>query len=113
MNKHQSDAELTSYFREARSWADDRSEQNARSRRIAWIVAGVATTIAALFRFRDRPLAETDRFINPLGFEVLRYRKDPEAVSASTEALPAGTGYAPPQMNASTPTSVPASEARR
>lgn len=48
MTKHQPDAELKSYFREARSWADDRSEQNARSRRIAWIIAGVATTIAAL-----------------------------------------------------------------
>lgn len=48
MNKHQSEAELESYFREAGSWADDRLVQNARSRRIAWIIAGVATIIAAL-----------------------------------------------------------------
>jgi type IV secretion system protein VirB8 len=48
MNKHQSDSELEAYFREAGSWADDRMAQNARSRRVAWIIAGVATTIAAL-----------------------------------------------------------------
>lgn len=48
MTKHQPDAELKSFYREARSWAGDRQEQNARSRRIAWIVAGVATTVAAL-----------------------------------------------------------------
>lgn len=48
MTKHQPDAELKSYFREARSWADDRQELDARSRKVAWIIAGVATTIAAL-----------------------------------------------------------------
>jgi type IV secretion system protein VirB8 len=235
MNKHQPDAELKSFYREARSWADDRQELNARSRRIAWIIAGVATTVAALeaialagltplktvvphtvlvdrqtghvttldpsqpvklapdsalaksmlaqyvtaresldrstiasdyrkvalwsgeaarssyftlmkpgspdnplvrlprqvtvhariksvslldngqalvrydlsqrsevgaesrpapyvsvirYRFRDRPLAESDRFINPLGFEVVRYRRDPEVVPVETAAAP-------------------------
>lgn len=235
MNKHQPDPQLESYFREAGSWADDKAGQNARSRRIAWIIAGVATTIAALeaialagltplktvvpmtvlvdrqtghvttldpskpvhlapdvalarsmlaqyvtaretldratiatdyrkvalwsgesakgsyfaqmkpgnpgnplnrmpgrisvqariksvsileegqalvrydlvqrddnsgesrpapylsiirYRFRDRPLAESDRFINPLGFEVIRYRKDPEAALPAAEAAP-------------------------
>lgn len=48
MTKHQTDAELKTYFREARSWADDRQVQGARVQRAAWIVAGVATTIAAL-----------------------------------------------------------------
>ena len=48
MTKHQPDAELKSFYREARSWADDRNERSARSRRIAWIVASVATTVAAL-----------------------------------------------------------------
>jgi len=48
MTKHQPDAELKSFYREARSWADDRNEQSARTRRAAWIVAIVATTIAAL-----------------------------------------------------------------
>ena len=40
------------------------------------------------YRFRDRPLAESDRFINPLGFEVIRYRKDPEAALPAAEAAP-------------------------
>jgi len=48
MTKHQPDAELKSYFREAQSWADDRQSRASRSQRIAWIIAGVATTIAAL-----------------------------------------------------------------
>lgn len=233
MNKHQPDPQLESYFREAGSWADDRAVQNSRSRRIAWIIAGVAITIAALeaialagltplktvvpmtvlvdrqtghvttldssqpvrlapdlalarsmlaqyvtaresldratiatdyrkvaiwsgesakasyfaqmkpgnpanplnrlpvrisvqaqiksvsilddgqalvrydlvhrddvggevrpspyvsiirYRFRDRPLTESDRFINPLGFEVIRYRKDPEAAPSTADA---------------------------
>jgi type IV secretion system protein VirB8 len=242
MNKHQPDPQLESYFREAGSWADDRSVQNARSRRVAWIIAGVATTIAALeaialaglaplktvvpmtvlvdrqtghvttldpsqpvrlapdaalsrsmlaqyvtaresidratiatdyrkvalwsgeaakasyfaqmkpgspdnplarlprqvsvqarirsvsimengqalvrydlvqrndvggesraapyvsvlrYRFRDRPLAESDRFINPLGFEVTRYRKDPEAAPPAADAVPQQQNVAP------------------
>ena len=235
MTKHQPDAELKSYFREARSWADDRQDRQARTQWIAWTIAGVATTIAALeaialaglvplktvvpmavlvdrqsghvttldpsqparlapdaalaksmlaqyvtarealdrgtiasdyrkvalwsgqtarssylasmapanpanplarlprqisvqariksvslldngqafvrydliernetgsesrpapyvsvirYRFRDRPLVESDRFINPLGFEVLRYRKDPEAAPATVDPAP-------------------------
>lgn len=48
MTKQQTDAELKSYFREARSWAEDREQRDARSQRVAWIIAGVATTIAAL-----------------------------------------------------------------
>jgi len=242
MTKHQPDAELKSFYREARSWADDRNEQSARSRRAAWIVAGVATTVAALeaialaglvplkavvpytvlvdrqtghvttldpsrpvslalesalaksmlaqyvtaresldrstiatdyrkvalwsgesarssylalmkpgspdnplarlprqmatysriksvslldngqalvrydliqrneigaesrpapyvsvirYRFRDRPLAESDRFINPLGFEVLRYRKDPETVPVEIQPAAAVQSPAP------------------
>lgn len=241
MTRHQPDAELKSYFREARSWSGDRQAQDARSRKAAWIIAGVATTVAALeaialaglaplktvvpqmvlvdrqtghvtnldpskplklapnealarsmlaqyvtaresldrssiagdyrkvalwsgdsakssylalmdpnnptnplarmsrqaslrtmiksvsllqdgqalvrydlqhnseagvvsrpmpfvsvirYRFRDRPLTDADRFINPLGFEVLRYRKDPEAPYATSEVPIAQT--APP-----------------
>ena len=234
MNKVQTDTELSSYFREAESWAGDKVRDNARSRKIAWIIASVAATIAALeaialaglaplktvvpmtvlvdrqtghvtaldpskpltlapedaltksmlaqyviaresldrstiageyrkvalwsgdsakssyfsmmkpgapdnplarlprgisleariksvsltepgqalvrydlselsdagatgastpyvsvirFRFRDRPLAESDRFINPLGFEIIRYRKDPEVAPPPTIAV--------------------------
>ena len=41
-------SERTRYFEQARSWADDTRALSARSRRIAWIVAGVACA-AALF----------------------------------------------------------------
>ena len=45
------------------------------------------------YRFRDRPLAEADRFINPLGFEVQRYRRDPEVATA--DIAPAAAAQAP------------------
>jgi type IV secretion system protein VirB8 len=51
--------ELDAYFREAGSWADDRSDAMQRSRKIAWIVAGVASAIAmilALTLFALTPL---------------------------------------------------------
>jgi len=246
MTKHQSDADLQSYFREARTWADDRHEMASRSQRLAWIIAAIATTVAALeaialaglaplktvvpmtvlvdrqtghvttldpsqptriepdaalaksmlaqyvsaresldratvandyrkvllwsgetarasylammkpgnagnplarlprevslhatiksvslvangqalvrydlvqrnesggialpspyvsvvrYRYRDRPLAEADRFINPLGFEVIAYRKDPEVAQADARPLPAGSGMPLLQSN--------------
>jgi len=250
MTKHQSDDELRGYFQEARSWADDRQLRSSRLQRVAWIVAGVATTIAALeaialaglvplktvipmtvlvdrqtghvttldpsqpvrlmpdaalaksmiaqyviaresvdrstiagdyrkvvlwsgeaarssylnaikpgspdnplarlplqqtiqaeiksvslldngqalvryalvqrnetgsesrpapyvsvirYRFRDRALAEADRFINPLGFEVVRYRKDPEVASADPDVAEVGQ-FDHPESRSATPT---------
>ncbi|WP_242095943.1 VirB8/TrbF family protein [Sphingomonas sp. CROZ-RG-20F-R02-07] len=38
----------STYFDVARSWADDRDAASARSRRIAWTIAGLACSIAAL-----------------------------------------------------------------
>lgn len=38
----------SSYFAQAASWADDKTGRETRSRRIAWIVAAMATTIALL-----------------------------------------------------------------
>lgn len=40
--------QLDAYLSAAGSWADDQVVQSARSRRIAWIVAGIASTIALL-----------------------------------------------------------------
>lgn len=48
MIKHPDNPELQALFRGGQSWADDRLEQNVRSRKVAWIIAGVAVTIAAL-----------------------------------------------------------------
>lgn len=48
MTKHQSGADISSYLRDAQSWADDRQQRSSRLLRVAWIIAGVSTTIAAL-----------------------------------------------------------------
>lgn len=40
------------------------------------------------YRYRDRSLSEGDRFVNPLGFEVDSYRRDPEVAPT---ALPVTT----------------------
>lgn len=32
------------------------------------------------YRFADRPLTQAERFINPLGFQVTSYRRDPDAL---------------------------------
>jgi type IV secretion system protein VirB8 len=47
MNKTSRDS-LDTYYREAESWASDRQEELRKSRRVAWIVAGVAAAIALL-----------------------------------------------------------------
>lgn len=44
------------------------------------------------FAYRKRPLSESDRFINPLGFEVTSYRRDAETPSASIAAQSVGPG---------------------
>jgi type IV secretion system protein VirB8 len=51
---------------------------------------GAAATYAAVlrYRFRDRPLADADRFINPLGFEVFRYRRDAETLTPAPAIAP-------------------------
>ncbi|MFZ4747504.1 MAG: virB8 family protein [Sphingomonas sp.] len=38
------------------------------------------------YRFSDQPLEMADRFINPLGFQVERYRRNQEAPAMMTEA---------------------------
>jgi type IV secretion system protein VirB8 len=51
------------------------------------------------YRFSGAPMRMEDRFVNPLGFEVLRYRRDAEALAAEPEApLPGGgpAGSKPP-----------------
>jgi type IV secretion system protein VirB8 len=46
------------------------------------------------YRFSNAPMNSEDRFINPLGFQVLRYRRDQEAMNDAP----------PPSMAAPTPT---------
>ena len=56
------------------------------------------------YRFRDRPLAESDRFINPLGFEVVQYRHDPEAPPPANEVAERRPG---PLTAATSPAELP------
>ena len=40
------------------------------------------------YRYSGEPMRIEDRFVNPLGFEVLRYRRDAEALPPEPEAAP-------------------------
>jgi len=40
------------------------------------------------YQYSNAPLAQTDRFINPLGFQVLRYHRSSEALGAPEPAVP-------------------------
>lgn len=40
------------------------------------------------FRYSDRPLSMEDRFVNPLGFQVVSYRRDPETPELGAAAAP-------------------------
>ena len=45
------------------------------------------------FRYSNAPMSMDDRFVNPLGFQVVRYRRDSEApVAAAPPAAPAVPG---------------------
>lgn len=49
------------------------------------------------YRFSGEPMTREDRFVNPLGFQVIRYRRDAEVLPApEATATPApGTQFAP------------------
>jgi type IV secretion system protein VirB8 len=57
-----------------------------------------AATIA--FRYTKAPMAEKDRAINPLGFQVVEYRNDPDALTPAT--APIATTSAPAAASAVT-----------
>jgi len=42
------------------------------------------------FRFSNAPLSMGDRFVNPLGFQVTRYRRDAETLAPTAESAPHG-----------------------
>lgn len=46
------------------------------------------------YRFSGAPMRMEDRFVNPLGFQVLRYRRDAEALPAELEPAPPAAGAA-------------------
>ena len=49
------------------------------------------------YRYSGEPMQLEDRFVNPLGFQVLRYRRNAETLVPEAEAPPAGTGPAGPK----------------
>lgn len=64
------------------------------------------------YRFSSEPLSAEDRFLNPLGFQVTRYRRSAEAVPALIEAPPTqppspSAGIAPQQQPAPPSTTQP------
>jgi type IV secretion system protein VirB8 len=58
------------------------------------------------YRFIDAPVTAADRLMNPLGFQVVRYRKDPEVLlepDAAPIATPAAAAAPPPIAPSSVP----------
>lgn len=47
--------------------------------------ASISTPYVAVitYRYSGEPMSVEDRFVNPLGFQVLRYRREPEALPAT------------------------------
>ena len=50
------------------------------------------------YRYTGEPMRLEDRFVNPLGFEVLRYRRDAEALSPELPAAPPRPAPGAPDM---------------
>jgi type IV secretion system protein VirB8 len=55
------------------------------------------------YRYTGEPMNLEDRFINPLGFQVISYRKDPEAVSPPQQVM----GSQPPTQSSPASTLTP------
>lgn len=48
------------------------------------------------YRFSGQPMRQEDRFANPLGFQVVRYRRDQEALPSPEQLQPQSPGLAVP-----------------
>ena len=58
------------------------------------------------YRFSGEPMTREDRFVNPLGFQVRRYRRDAEALpdpEATAVPTTSGTASVPGMMPGTTP----------
>lgn len=78
---------------------------------------GQATPIGAWvavmrYRFSGAPVRQEDRFENPLGFQVVRYRRDQEALVPAEEAQPR-PGTPPAQVQQPTPVQQPQAQPQR
>lgn len=64
-----------------------------------------------VFKFSDAPMAEKDRAVNPLGFQVTEYRTDPDTAPGETQgasAAPLAPPAAPAPSNVMVYPGVPA-----
>ena len=96
-------AEIDVQVRSVSSLAANRAlVRFSTTRRDAGGRAGEAQHWAAVidYRFVDAEMSAEDRITNPLGFQVTRYRKDPETLAEQVEpdGLPEGEPV-PPSMN--------------
>lgn len=71
---------------------DPNGQQGPRS---AWVAV-------VRYHYSGEPMSLADRFVNPLGFQVTSYRKDPEALPQGI--APAAPAPQPPAVAASLPT---------
>ena len=55
------------------------------------------------FQYTDAPMSDADRLINPLGFQVTRYRRDEETLPQASDEPPAATSAAAPPIAAGQP----------
>jgi len=88
------DVVLVRYWKEIERSASEKPE-----------VSHWAATLA--FKYSGAPMAEKDREINPLGFQVVEYRNDPDAAPATELAQAALPAAAQPIPAAETPTIMP------
>ena len=59
------------------------------------------------YRYSGEPMKLEDRFVNPLGFQVLRYRRDAEAAPPPDVVAPGVAVVAGPTVGVAVPTTVP------
>ena len=70
------------------------------------VTAPQAWVAVITYRFLDSPMTAADRLINPLGFQVVRYRRDPEVLmepETAAVATPPAAPASPPGPVSSTP----------
>src|SRR3569623_787850 len=99
-------AQLQSNFQKVQAW----SVETAKSDYVNGIVASnplspmtrlPASWVAVIrYRFSTAPMRAEDRFINPLGFQVMRYRRDQEAVTPPEPVPTPVPGSTQPQVSA-------------
>jgi len=71
---------------------------------------GNAWVAIVRYRYSNEPMSLEDRFVNPLGFQVTSYRKDPEAIPAAAASSSTSSTVAPYYSPAPQPAS-PAAQA--